>query len=119
MGKLLDYLEKQLQTEYKKDAEDCLLIYNRLKEMDGGSVWQSRWTPLVNTIYKGFPSDDRRYIPSAMGYIFLQGLKPSITVVKLTEEQKIIRRFYNHCKIHGFPSDSFKQKVTKYLKLTK
>ncbi len=75
MGKLLTYLEKQLKTEYKQDAEDCLLIYNKLKEMYNGSVWSSNWTPLVSTIFKGFPSDDRRFEPTAIGRIFLKGLK--------------------------------------------
>jgi hypothetical protein len=75
MGKLLNHLEKQLKTEYKQDAEDCLIIYNKLKEMYNGSVWSSNWTPLVSTIFKGFPSDDRRFEPTSIGKIFLQGLK--------------------------------------------
>ena len=55
MGKLLDRLNKQLKTEHKEDAENCLIIYNKLKEMHGGHVWSSNWTPLVDTIFKGFP----------------------------------------------------------------
>lgn len=74
MGKVLTHLEKQLKTEYKQDAEDCLIIYNKLKEMYNGSVWSSNWTPLVDTIFKGFPSDDRRFKPTAIGRIFLKGL---------------------------------------------
>ena len=34
----------------------------------------------------------------------------------MTEEEIIIRRFKNHCEIHGWPTKSFKQKVKKYLK---
>ena len=75
MGKLMDRLQLQLKTEYKQYAEDCIEIYNKLKEMDNGSVWTSKWSLLVDTIFKGFPSDDRRFEPTAIGRIFLQGLK--------------------------------------------
>lgn len=72
----MDYLQKQLQTEeYKKDAEDCLKIYEKLKEMNNGSVWSLQWQQLVDTHFKGFPSDDRRYKPSKMGYVFLKGIE--------------------------------------------
>lgn len=74
MGKLMDSLEKQLETEYKQDAEDCLVIYNHLKETTGG-VWNSQWRPLVDTIFKGFPSDERRYKPTTIGYLVIKGLK--------------------------------------------
>ena len=74
MGKLRDRLEKQLETEYKKDAEDCIKIYNYLKESTG-HVWDSEWNPLVISIFEGFPSDKRRYQPTTIGYIFLKGLE--------------------------------------------
>lgn len=74
MGKLRDRLEKQLETEYKKDAEDCIKIYNHLKESTG-HVWDSEWNPLVTPIFEGFPSDKRRYKPTSIGYIFLKGLE--------------------------------------------
>lgn len=74
MGKLSNRLQKQLNTEYKQDAEDCIKIYNKLQEMYNGSVWESNWNPLVDTIFKGFPSDERRYKPSSIGRIFLKGL---------------------------------------------
>ena len=74
MGKLYDRLQKQLKTEYKEDAENCLIIYNKLKEMYNGSVWSSNWVPLVDTIFKGFPSDERRFKPTEIGKIFLNGL---------------------------------------------
>lgn len=54
MGALTDRLNKQLETEYKKDAEDCIKIYNILKEMYNGSVWESQWNPLVDTIHESF-----------------------------------------------------------------
>lgn len=75
MGKLLERLEKQLKTDYKQDAEDCLKIYNKLKEMNNGCVWESKWNFLVTTIFKGFPSDERRFKPNDIGYIFLEGIK--------------------------------------------
>lgn len=76
MGKLYDRLQKQLKSEeYKKDAEDCLKIYEKLKEMNNGSVWNLQWQQLVDTHFKGFPSDDRRYKPSKMGYVFLKGIE--------------------------------------------
>lgn len=40
MGKIYDRLQKQLQVEeHREDAEDCIKIYNKLKEMNDGSVW--------------------------------------------------------------------------------
>jgi acyl carrier protein phosphodiesterase len=75
MGKLLDRLEQQLKTDYKQDAEDCIQIYNKIKEVSNGRVWESDWRPLVNTIFKGFPSDERRFKPTTIGYVFLKGLK--------------------------------------------
>ena len=76
MGKLYDRLQKQLKIEeYKQDAEDCLKIYEKLKEMNNGSVWNLQWQQLVDTHFKGFPSDDRRYKPSKMGYVFLKGIE--------------------------------------------
>ena len=74
MGKLFDRLQKQLSTEYKKDAEDCLIIYNHLKETAGG-VWGSQWNLLVATVFKGYPSDERRFKPKLLGYTVLNGLK--------------------------------------------
>jgi hypothetical protein len=74
MGKLLDRLNQQLKTEHKKDAEDCLKIYNYLKETTG-SVLESDWRPLVRTIFTGFPSDERRFEPTKVGSIFLKGLE--------------------------------------------
>ena len=74
MGKLLDRLEEQLKTKYKKDAEDCLKIYKYLLETTN-SVWQSDWSCLVTVIFDGFPSDKRRFKPTKIGYVFLKGLE--------------------------------------------
>lgn len=78
MGKLYNYLQKQLKSEdakLKKDAEDCLKIYEKLKEMNNGSVWSSQWQQLAKPKFKGFPSDDRTYSPTSMGYVFLKGIE--------------------------------------------
>lgn len=48
MGKIYDKLQKQLQVEeHREDAEDCIKIYNKLKEMNDGSVWSSDWQVLT------------------------------------------------------------------------
>lgn len=77
MGKTLDRLNKQLNNEYKEDAENCLLIYNKLKE-NTGHVWESDWRPLVTTIFKGFPSDERRFKPTSIGEVFIKGILKTI-----------------------------------------
>ena len=75
MGKLMIRLEKQLTTEYKKDAENCIKIHNKLKEIDDGKVWNSKWILLTDVIFKGFPSNEKRYKPNDIGYIFLKGIQ--------------------------------------------
>lgn len=75
MGKLLDNLNKQLKTEYKQDAENCLKIYNKLRELHNGHVWESNWNPLVNVKFIGdYPNYKRQFKPTDIGYIFLKGL---------------------------------------------
>jgi len=73
MGKLQNRLNKQLETEFKQDAEDCLKIYDGLLKVTG-HVYGSTWGILVDTIFKGFPGDERRFKPTDIGYIFLKGL---------------------------------------------
>lgn len=77
MGKLMDRLKKQLKNpEHKKDAEDCIKIYNWIKETDkDGCVWSSRWNPLVDVKFKGFPSDERTYSLNITGKILLKGIE--------------------------------------------
>lgn len=73
MGKLYDRLQKQLKSgEFKKDAEDCLTIYEKLKELNDGSVWSSQWQILTDV---RFESNERIYKPSKIGYIFLRGIE--------------------------------------------
>ena len=76
MGKLYDSLQNQLKSEeYKKDAEDCIKIYEKLKEINRGSVSSTQLTVLLDVKFKGFPSDDRTYKPSKIGYILLKGIE--------------------------------------------
>lgn len=77
MGKLYDRLQKQLKIEeYKQDAEDCLKIYEKLKEMNNGSVWESSWNPLTTVKFVGtYPNSERIYKPSQEGYVFLKGIE--------------------------------------------
>ncbi len=75
MGKLMDRLQKQLTTDKKKEAEDCLKLYEYLKEKDNGHVWGSRWESLTTVTFKGFPSDERWYKPNDIGYLVLIGLQ--------------------------------------------
>lgn len=77
MGKLYDHLQKQLKSEeYKKDAEDCLKIYEKLKEMNNGKVWESSWNLLTTVKFVGtYPNSKRFYKPSLEGYIFLKGIE--------------------------------------------
>ena len=75
MGKLLNDLNRQLNSEYKKEAEDCLLIYNTIKESTG-HIWESDWNPLVSFWSIGiYPNSIRFYKPSELGQIFLRGIK--------------------------------------------
>lgn len=72
MGKLLEELQKQLETEFKQDAEDYIKIYETLKTLNSSNrVWLSEWSVLTKVIY----TDTKyRYIPSRIGDIFLKGI---------------------------------------------
>lgn len=84
MGKLYNSLQRQLKfDEYKEDAKDCLKIYEKLKELNNGSVWQSNWKPLVDVKFMGeYPNSIAIYKPNQMGYVFIKGL----------EEKKVISK---------------------------
>ena len=76
MGKLMNRLQRQLKNPgHKKDAENCIKIYNWIKETDPeGRVWSSRWNLLVDVKFKGFLSNERTYSPNIMGYTLLKGI---------------------------------------------
>ena len=81
MGKLTERLQKQLLTpEYKKDAEECIEVYNWIKSTDKeGRVWESRWSPLVDVKFQGYPSDKRTYKLNITGRTLLKGIKLETT----------------------------------------
>ena len=70
----MDNLQKQLKSEYKQEAEDCIKLYKYLLEKDKGHVWSSSWRYLTSVTFKGFPSDERWYKPNDTGYLVLKGL---------------------------------------------
>ena len=76
MGKLRNNLEKQLNTKHKEDAEDCIKIYDKLKELSNGHVWNSDWSALVSIEFsESFAKDTsktKRYFPNKLGKIFLK-----------------------------------------------
>ena len=75
MGKLADNLQRQLKTDHKQAAEDCIKIYETLEERTG-HVWESAWNNLVNVRFEGtYPNSKRIYKPTIIGYIFLKGIK--------------------------------------------
>lgn len=78
MGKLMDKLQAQSKNpNYKKDAEDCIKIYNWIKETDpDGRVWDSRWNPLVNVKWEGkYPNCIPIYTLNITGYTLLKGIE--------------------------------------------
>lgn len=77
MGKLYDQLQRQLKSvEYKKDAEDCLHLYEILKEISGGYVFIPDWDRL--TTFSGYighpPHIELAMKPSKLGYALLNGV---------------------------------------------
>ena len=74
MGKLLDRLQKQLATENKQDAEDCLKIYQYLEETTG-HVWESEWNVLANRKLIGQYPYKSVYSLTPMGKTFLKGIE--------------------------------------------
>lgn len=74
MGNLYKSLQNQLKIEkYKKDAEHCIEIYNKILLLTG-HVWSSEWNVLVDTHFEGsYPNSKRISKPSSIGYCFLNG----------------------------------------------
>jgi len=71
MKKLIGELQEQLKTEYKKDAEDCLLVCDALKDTLSGNVKNESWDKFITTISKKSSTNDKRYKPTIMGYTVL------------------------------------------------
>lgn len=78
MGKLMTRLKKQLTIpEHKENAEECIKIYNWIKETDkDGRVWSSRWSPLVGVMWLGvYPRSTAIYNLNGTGKALLKGIK--------------------------------------------
>lgn len=74
MGKTLNDLRKQLKLEdHRKDAENCIEIYNKLKDLEG-HVWSSKWRALTTVVgFNGrFPNCFPITKPNAIGYSFIK-----------------------------------------------
>lgn len=97
MSTIYDYLQKQLKSEeHRKDAEDCLKIYEKLKEMNNGCVWSSSWEPLTIVEFVGiYPNSKRIYKPSKEGYVFLKGIneekqEPKKNTIEIPVQRAIV-----------------------------
>lgn len=79
MGKLLDKLNKQLKSEnieHKTNAEHCLIIYNKLKDISDGHVWESDWNTLTKVKFLGkYPDNIKIYKLNQLGYLILKGIR--------------------------------------------
>lgn len=75
MGKVYDELQIQIKKgEFKKEGEDCLIMYNKLIEI--GSASGSIWGILTDVNFIGnYPNCERTYKPSVIGRIFLKGIE--------------------------------------------
>lgn len=79
MGNVRDSLQKQLETEYRKEAEDCIKIYDKLKEILKSYIWRSHWDALTEVIT--FISNIPVYKPSPIGEVFLKGIDYGDTTI--------------------------------------
>ena len=70
----MNHLERQLkEPKHKKDAEECITVYNWLKDTDKeGRIWSSRWSPLVNVSFEGW--NIKRYSLNVTGKTLLKGI---------------------------------------------
>ena len=66
-------LRQQLWSQYEKEAEDCLKIWQFLKESDHGVVDWEKWDVLVKIALRN--TRKWHYKPTKIGRIFLKGLK--------------------------------------------
>lgn len=132
MGKLYNELQKQLKMpEHKKDAEDCIKIYDKLKEINNGSVWDSSWRVLTTVKFIGtYPNSIRIHKPSGEGYVFLKGIKNMKTKEEKQKELAVdvaleivlgcdrfdrqdLREFIDQ---DGFDTEEMKQQTREYIK---
>lgn len=77
--KTIERLKKQAKNpdnNISQDGKNCLLIYNKLLELNDGHVWQTDFGTLVKCQWINNGNwFERRYKPSKIGEIFINGLK--------------------------------------------
>jgi hypothetical protein len=74
---LLKELKNQIKSDdakVRQDAKDCLAIANKLKEIDSGHVWLSKWRVLTSVKWVKGKEWKRQLEPSEIGKIFIRGL---------------------------------------------
>lgn len=93
IGKLMDRLQKQLENpDTKKYAEDCIKIFNWLKDTDPeGRVQSSQFSPLVNVVRLegNYPNSIPIYKPTIIGYTLLKGIKTYLEEKDKKEQDKL------------------------------
>jgi hypothetical protein len=70
-------LHLQLKSEdakVKQDAKYCLIIANKLKELNDGHVWSNDWRVLARVRWVKDKEWKRQFEPSEVGKIFIKGL---------------------------------------------
>lgn len=74
---LSEELKKQMKRDaFRDDAIKCTEILEKLKELDDGHVWSTKWRVLVNTALRRIDGVVVKIMqPSDIGKIFLNGLK--------------------------------------------
>lgn len=73
MGKLLDELKSQLDSEKSDEAKECLSLYDILLE-ETGSVWTSHWNVLTKCVFIGkYPNTKRIYKLNKLGKLIVKG----------------------------------------------
>ena len=70
-------LRLQLKSEdakVRQDAKDCLIIANKLKELNDGNIWSSDWRVLSSVRWVKNKEWERQFEPTKIGKIFIKGL---------------------------------------------
>lgn len=70
-------LRLQLKSEdakVRQDAKDCLIIANKLKELDDGHIWSSDWRVLTSVRWVKDKEWKHQFKPSKIGKIFINGI---------------------------------------------
>lgn len=70
-------LRLQLESDdakVKQDAKDCLIIANKLKELNDGHIWSNDWRVLSSVRWVKDKEWKRQFEPSEIGKIFINGI---------------------------------------------